>query len=162
MSTTTHHPLPPPGVTAPQLYYLFSATINMGQAKKPIPLRGGGVRIVEPFTGGTITGPAFEGTVEGGFAAPVVHADPDAPSINNPTATQLPDIYAYGYASDGSPFYIEEFGIGSGLTQTTRLKVEISGKFEALRDIYILGQPIVNPERTIATIDCFGVPLPPS
>jgi hypothetical protein len=80
--------------------YLFSATVNLGKALVPIPLLEGGKRIVEPITGGTIYGPGFNATIDGGVAAPVV-------VTNNGTTTQIPYIYAYGHADDGSPFYIE-------------------------------------------------------
>lgn len=80
--------------------YLFSATVNLGKALTPIPLLEGGKRIVEPITGGTIYGPGFNATIDGGVAAPVV-------VTNNGTTTQIPYIYAYGHADDGSPFYIE-------------------------------------------------------
>ena len=80
--------------------YLFSATVNLGKALAPIPLLEGGKRIVEPITGGTIYGPGFNATIDGGVAAPVV-------VTNNGITTQLPYIYAYGHADDGSPFYIE-------------------------------------------------------
>lgn len=69
-------------------------------------------------------------------------------------------IYAYGHADDGNPFYLEESGVGTGSTQNTRLIFDIGGKYEALQKIYILGQPSVNAARTVATVECFSVPLP--
>ncbi|RMZ78738.1 hypothetical protein DV737_g3764, partial [Chaetothyriales sp. CBS 132003] len=142
----------------PLPYYLFSAKVYLGKPLNPIPLLDGGVRIVEPITGGTISGPAFEATIDGGLAAPVI----TTPSSSDNTTAQMAYIYAYGHASDGSPFYIEESGIGSGAAQTTRLVIDVGGKYEGLRRIYVLGQPVVNQERTLASVDCFGVPLPPT
>ncbi|KAE8389868.1 hypothetical protein ETB97_012357 [Aspergillus alliaceus] len=133
--------------------YLFSATVKLGKALTPIPLLGGGKRIVEPIIGGTIYGPGFNATIDGGVAAPIV--------VNNDgTTTQIPFIYAYGHASDGSPFYIEETGIGSPATQNTRLIIQVSGKYEGLQKLYILGQPSVNEERTVGQVECWSVPLP--
>lgn len=115
----------------------------------------GGVRIVETITGGGIYGPGFNATIEGGVAAPVLVDSSDR------TRIQIPYIYAYGTASDGSPFYMEEAGIGSGATQNTRLIINVGGKYQSLQTMYVLGQPTVNEERTIASVECFSVPLPP-
>lgn len=74
---------------------------------------------------------------------------------------QIPYIYVYGVASDGSPFYMEESGIGSSVTQNTRLIFNVGGKYKGLQKLDVLGQSTLNEERTIATVECFGVPLPP-
>lgn len=140
----------------PNPAYLFSATVNLGRSLGPIPIVSGGHRVVEVITGGTISGPGFNATLEGGLAAPILLNDGDGT-----TRVQIPYIYAYGYASDGSPFYMEEAGIGSGVTQNTRLIFNVGGKYEGLQTVYVLGQPTLNEERTIATVECFSVPLPP-
>ena len=134
--------------------YLFSASVNLGPAVGPISLLEGGLRIVEPITSGTISGPALQATIEGGLAAPIVV------SHGNGTKTQLAFIYAYGHADDGSPFYLEESGIGAGPTQTTRIILNIGGKYEALQRAYILAQPKVNEAKTLALVECYSVPLP--
>ncbi|OJJ42368.1 hypothetical protein ASPZODRAFT_147355 [Penicilliopsis zonata CBS 506.65] len=134
--------------------YLFSATVNLSTPLKAISLLEGGVRVVEPITGGKIWGPGFNATIEGGLAAPVIVS-------NNETGrAQLAYIWAYGHADDGEPFFIEESGIGTGGTQNTRLIVQVGGKYRALQTMYILGQPTVNEARTVAEVECFGVPLP--
>ncbi|KAJ5928227.1 hypothetical protein N7466_007183 [Penicillium verhagenii] len=124
-----------------------------GKSPRSNPFAGRGKRIVEPITGGTIYGPGFNATIDGGVAAPVV-------VTNNGTTTQIPYIYAYGHADDGSPFYIEEVGIGSTATQNTRLIIQVSGKYAELQNLYILGQPSVNEERTVGQVECWSVPLP--
>ena len=139
----------------PNPTYLFSATVNLGKSLGPIPMVEGGVRIVETITDGEICGPGFNATIEGGVAAPILVEIGDGARI------QIPYIYAYGYASDGSPFYMEEAGIGSGTTQNTRLIINVGGKYQALQTTYVLGQPTLNEERTIASVECFSVPLPP-
>ena len=139
----------------PSPTYLFSATVNLGKSLGPIPMVEGGVRIVEKITGGEIYGPGFNASIEGGVAAPILVDNGDG------TRVQIPYIYAYGYASDGSPFYMEEAGIGSGVTQNTRLIINVGGKYHGLQTTYVLGQPSVNEERTIASVECFSVPLPP-
>ena len=115
----------------------------------------GGIRVVEPITGGAIHGPGFNATIEGGVAAPVLVDNGDG------TRVQIPYIHAYGYASDGSPFYLEEAGIGSGKAQNTRLIINVGGKYQGLQTAYVLGQPVVNEERTVVLVECFSVPLPP-
>lgn len=107
----------------------------------------GGVRIVETITGGRIYGPGFKAIIEGGVAAPIL--------VNNGDRTRIQTLYmfAYGYASDGSLFYMEEAGIGSGTTQNTRLIINVGGKYQKLQTTYVLGQPTVNEERTIASVE---------
>ena len=56
---------------------------------------------------------------------------------------------------------MEESGIGSGATQNTRLIINVGGKYQSLQTMYVLGQPTVNEERTIASVECFSVPLSP-
>ncbi|EFE40998.1 hypothetical protein TRV_04290 [Trichophyton verrucosum HKI 0517] len=147
-------PSVPTGVIVPMPTYLFSATVTLAKPLDPIPLLEGGVRIVEPITGGTIEGPAFNATIEGGVASPIiVKGDGGAKA-------QMAYIYAYGHASDGSPFYIEESGIGSGATQNTRLIIQVGGKYQGLQTMYVLGQPTVNEARTVASVECFSIPLP--
>ncbi|KAK8127321.1 hypothetical protein PG984_008429 [Apiospora sp. TS-2023a] len=141
-------------VFTPTPNHIFSASVNLGTPLGPIPLLEGGQRVVEPITGGTITGPAFQATIEGGLAAPIIVSNQDG------TKTQLAFIYAYGHAEDGSPFYLEESGIGAGPTQTTRITLNVGGKFEALQRMYILAQPKVNEEKTLALVECYSVPLP--
>ncbi|KAL2861154.1 uncharacterized protein BJX67DRAFT_391585 [Aspergillus lucknowensis] len=133
--------------------YLFSATVNLGGALAPIPQLGGGTRVVEPITGGKIYGPAFNATIEGGLAAPILLND-------NETTWQIPRAYAYGHASDGSPFYLEEDGIGSSATQNSRVIIQVGGKYADLQNMFVLGQPSVNAERTEVTVECWSVPLP--
>ena len=149
------NPPAPSPTFIPNPTYLFSATVNLGKSLGPIPMVEGGVRIVETITGGGIYGPGFNATIEGGVAAPILVDSGDR------TRIQIPYIYAYGTASDGSPFYMEEAGIGSGATQNTRLIINVGGKYQSLQTMYVLGQPTVNEERTIASVECFSVPLPP-
>lgn len=139
----------------PNPTYLFSATVNLGKSLGPIPVVSGGVRIIETITGGSIHGPGFNATISGGVAAPILVGEDRTNRI------QIPYIYAYGIASDGSPFYMEEAGIGSGVTQNTRLIINVGGMYEGLQSMYVLGQPSVNEERTVAMVECFSVPLPP-
>ena len=143
-------------VATPTPSYLFSATVNLGKHLDRIPLLEGGTRIVEPITGGTIAGPAFNATIEGGVAAPILISN----DAGNGTKAQMAFIYAYGHASDGSPFYLEESGIGSGSTQNTRLIIQVGGEYQGLQSMYVLGQPSVNEARTVASVECFSVPLP--
>lgn len=50
---------PAPSPTFPNPTYLFSAIVNLGKSLAPIPMLEGGVRIVEPITGGGIHGPGL-------------------------------------------------------------------------------------------------------
>lgn len=144
----------PPGVFTPIPSYLFTATVNLGSSLGPIPLIGGGQHIIEPIKSGTIQGPAFNATIEGGLAAPLVV------STGNGDEVKMAFVWAYGHASDGSPFFIEESGIGTGKSQTTRLIVHVGGQYEQLQSIYILAQPAINSDHTVALVECFSMPLP--
>ncbi len=154
MSTPVPVPAPPPALVS---NYLFSATVNLGKFLGPIPLLEGGQRLVEPITGGTIAGPAFNATIEGGLAAPILVDD----ITGSGKKALLAYIWAYGTASDGSPFFIEESGVGTPGIQNTRLHIQVGGQYQNLQTLYVLAQPsVVNEERTLAKVECFGVPLP--
>jgi hypothetical protein len=143
----------------PQPTYLFSATVKLQKPLGPIPRLQGGSRLVEPILEGVIQGPAFNATIDGGIAAPVLM---DAVEGVEAAKTLYAFIYVYGHASDGSPFYFEEAGVGSPATQNTRVALEVGGKYAALQSTYILAQPkVVDEARTAATVECFSLPLPP-
>ncbi|KAI0195003.1 hypothetical protein F4808DRAFT_440732 [Astrocystis sublimbata] len=138
--------------------YLFSATVKLQKPLGPIPRLQGGSRLVEPIIEGTIQGPAFNATIDGGIAAPVLMEGGGGTGNNILYAF----IYVYGHASDESPFYFEEAGVGSPATQNTRVCLEVGGMYAGLQSTYILAQPKVADEaRTSATVECFSLPLPP-
>jgi len=184
----TNFSLPLPAPTfIPTPTYLFSARVTLGKSLGPISLLEGGKRVVEIITGGVISGPGFNATIEGGAAAPVVVVDDVSgskyqvpyvllssmfhpcslhfriSSVEGVSADLNDDtrfIYAYGTASDGSPFYMEEAGIGRLGVQNTRLIINVGGEYEQLQSLYILGQPSLNDDKTLASVECFSVPLP--
>ncbi|KAK3299637.1 uncharacterized protein B0H64DRAFT_455737 [Chaetomium fimeti] len=153
MSNSVAQPAPVPALVS---NHLFSATVHLGKFLGPIPLLGGGQRLVEPITGGTIAGPAFNATIEGGLAAPILVDD----LAGNGTKALLAYIWAYGTASDGSAFFIEESGVGTPGIQNTRLHIQVGGQYRDLQTQYVLARPsVLNEERTLAEVECFGVPL---
>ncbi|KAI1286594.1 hypothetical protein F5Y03DRAFT_405882 [Xylaria venustula] len=142
----------------PSPTYLFSATVKLQTPLGPIPRLQGGSRLVEPIIEGTIQGPAFNATIDGGIAAPVLMEGENGAE----SKTLYAFIYVYGHASDGSPFYFEEAGVGSPATQNTRVCLEVGGQYAALQSTYILAQPkVADAARTSATVECFSLPLPP-
>lgn len=146
--------LAPPGVFTPIPSYLFTANVKSNASFDPIPLLEGGQRIVEPIVGGDIQGPGFNATIEGGVAAPTVV------STGNGTEVKFSFVWVYGHASDGSPFFIEESGIGTTPSQSTRLIIHVGGQYADLQSIYILAQPTLNEDHTEVLVECFSVPLP--
>ncbi|KAI8933005.1 hypothetical protein NX059_009654 [Plenodomus lindquistii] len=74
MAASNAHTPTPASVPAffPNPVYLFSATVNLGKTFGPIPLIEGGVRVVETIVGGSIYGPGFNATIEGGADAPIL------------------------------------------------------------------------------------------
>ncbi|KAG6365509.1 hypothetical protein INS49_007120 [Diaporthe citri] len=155
--TSSNNEQQAPNAKIPSPTYLFSASVSLGQTVGPIPLLEGGTRYVEPIVGGTISGPSFTGTIDGGFAAPI-HIGNTHDS--NEAKAKLTFVYAYGHASDGSPFYMEESGVGLTEIQNTRLKLMVGGQYEDLQKTYILAQPSLSADRPMATVDCYSIPLP--
>ena len=91
--------------------YAFTASLNLGSAAKPSSIPGG-VRVVEPITNGTVSGPLLNGTIEPGLALP---------SIYNNETTQAPIIELYGTSENGIPFRISAAGVGVPSAQMTRI-----------------------------------------
>jgi hypothetical protein len=106
--------------TAPTLpfntTYVFSVAIGLGQppstlSQKPITIPGG-VVVPEPILNGTVSGPAFNGTIISGLATPAQYEN---------QTLQVATIDLYGVSSDGYPFRIHETGVGSISAQITRI-----------------------------------------
>ena len=91
--------------------YLFTAHLNLGAPADPIPIPGS-VRVLEPITNGTVTGPAINATLFPGLALP---------AITNNQTLQVPIIELYGVTDDGVPLRLHEEGVGSPSGQMTRI-----------------------------------------
>jgi hypothetical protein len=91
--------------------YAFSASLMVGKPSNTITVAGG-VLIDEPIVSGTVSGPAVNGTIQGGLAHP---------SIYNNETLQVPVIDLYGVTTDGMSFYIHETGVGDPAAQVTRI-----------------------------------------
>ncbi|KAF4979192.1 hypothetical protein FZEAL_4565 [Fusarium zealandicum] len=156
VSTTTTSAAP---ITVPTPTYLFTAFLRVGKPLEPIPLLEGGAVIIEPLINGTITGPDLNATVHGGFAAAMVVANNTITGKGK--TVQIPSIYVYGETNDGLPFYVQESGVGPQAGQNTRLVIAVGGEYSNLQELFILGQPTINQARTVVTVPCFSVPLPP-
>jgi len=155
----------PPGKTPPKTtrgptpQYLCTMNLALGGEVGPIPLIAGSQRIIEIITNGTITGPGFNGKIEGGFAAPIRMPLPANAAAGTPT-TQSPIAYVYGHAADGSPFYIEQSGVGTSAVQNARLEIQVGGKYEKLQRAYVIAQPTINAQRNAVSLMCWTLPLP--
>ncbi|KAI1415496.1 hypothetical protein F5Y13DRAFT_156159 [Hypoxylon sp. FL1857] len=139
--------------------YVFTASVTLGKRYGPIPMVGGGIRVIEPFTGGTIDGPNFHATIEGGHASPIVLNDT---TNENGGSVQYPYIYVYGYTSDGLPFYIQEEGIGNRASQNTRLIINVGGPHSYLQTSYVIAQMrFIEKEGgpTTVAVDCYSIPM---
>ncbi|XDG10248.1 hypothetical protein ABKA04_009863 [Annulohypoxylon sp. FPYF3050] len=139
--------------------YVFTASVTLGKRYGPIPMVGGGIRVIEPFTGGTIDGPNFHATIEGGHASPIVLKDT---TTENGGSVQYPFIYVYGYTSDGLPFYIQEEGIGNRASQNTRLIINVGGSHSYLQTSYVIAQMrFIENEGgpTTVAVDCYSIPM---
>ncbi|KAI0834357.1 hypothetical protein F5Y06DRAFT_157934 [Hypoxylon sp. FL0890] len=139
--------------------YVFTASVTLGKRYGPIPMVGGGIRVIEPFTGGTIDGPNFHATIEGGHASPIVLKDT---TNENGGSVQYPYIYVYGYTSDGLPLYIQEEGIGNRASQNTRLIINVGGPHSYLQTSYVIAQMrFIENEGgpTTVAVDCYSIPM---
>ncbi|KAI9814192.1 MAG: hypothetical protein M1827_003358 [Pycnora praestabilis] len=134
----------------PVLTSIFTATILLGAPLGPIPIPGG-ILIIEPILGGSITGPVINGTILGGLAYPPVY--------NNDTL-QVPQITVYGKTNDGFAFLVEESGIGTNSQQVTRLQITVGGPYAALSDEFVLADVTANANRTVITVDGFAATHP--
>ncbi|KAK3995855.1 hypothetical protein QBC44DRAFT_319560 [Cladorrhinum sp. PSN332] len=154
MGSKADTPAPAPALVSE---HLFSATVNLAACPGPIPLLEGGHRLVEPITGGTIKGPGFNGTLEGGLAAPILVRDHTEEGDKKAFVTFC---WAYGKADDGSPFFLEKIGVGIPEIQNTRIQLQVGGKYKHLQKTYIIARPAVcNEERTQVAVECYSVPL---
>lgn len=152
---------PSPATKGPTAQYLCTMTLNLGGEVGPISLIQGDQRRIEIITTGTITGPGFNGKIQGGHAAPIIiAADAATGESANALPTQIPIAYVYGQASDGSPFYIEQSGVGTSAVQNARLDIQVAGKYENLQRTYVIAQPTINAARTAVSLVCWTVPLP--
>ncbi len=68
--------------------------------------------VVEPLTGGTIHGPALNGTLSAGTGHPIFY--------NNMTL-MVNEIDSPGITDDGNPFFVHEVGLGPLDRQISRL-----------------------------------------
>lgn len=142
--------------------YLFTATVSLGHHYGPIPMVGGGVRVVEPFTAGSIDGPDFHATIHGGHASPIIVNDTKISASLDGEAgvsVQYPYIYVYGTTEDGVPFYIEETGVGNRASQNTRLIINVGGKYSYLQTKYIVATMKFIEGGTKVAVDCFDIPF---
>jgi hypothetical protein len=147
---------------------VFHANLTLGKSSKPIPVPGG-ILINEPITGGTVSGPAINGTIKSGFAHP--------PIYENGTL-QVAIIDVYGTTDDGQAFHIHEEGVGTNPEQVTRIvrflldgvarrkfpgradrteqQIYVSGaKHKQLNDGYVLATVNLNKNRIAVAVQDF-------
>jgi len=133
----------------PEFTYLFNASLGLGHVFKPVPLMLGGLQLIEVIEGGSITGPALNGTVVSGLTYP-----PSTPD----RSFEYPQVIAYGTSSDNETSFLAELG-GDGpfRNQWTRVQMTIGGKYEYLQSEFILAHIGVNPSVTVITVDFWCV-----
>ncbi|KAK5242385.1 hypothetical protein LTR96_007222 [Exophiala xenobiotica] len=129
--------------------YVFSVAIGLGQppstlTQNPITIPGG-VVVPEPILNGTVSGPAFNGTIISGLATPAQYENQNV---------QVATIDLYGVSSDGYPFRIHETGVGSISAQITRIEIDIGGgdKYKKLRDGFIMATVNAAEDRKSASV----------
>ncbi|KAI4158535.1 MAG: hypothetical protein L6R39_000513 [Caloplaca ligustica] len=96
--------------SSPELTLAFSGDVTLGKVLPLIRIPGG-VRAVEPITGGTFTGPAFNATVDGGIAYPSTFA--------NGTVRE-PFITIWGTTTGNASFLVQLSGTGVPRRQFAR------------------------------------------
>jgi hypothetical protein len=127
--------------------------------------------INEPITGGTVSGSAINGTIESGFAHPLIYEN---------GMLQVAIIDTYGATEEEQAYYIHEEGVGTEPEQVTRIvrflldgvtgrkfsgradrieqQIYVGGaKYKQLNDGYVLATVNSNKDSTAAAAQRFLV-----
>ncbi|KAJ9607397.1 hypothetical protein H2200_008470 [Cladophialophora chaetospira] len=124
---------------------LFTVQLSVGKILRPLDVPGGTL-VNEPITGGTVNGPALNGTIISGFAHPSFYGN---------GTLQVNVIDVYGLTDDGKTFYINQQGIGFGTKQVSRIAVNIGtegDKYDVIRDAFILATINPNANKTAVSV----------
>ncbi|KAL8802972.1 MAG: hypothetical protein Q9182_003460 [Xanthomendoza sp. 2 TL-2023] len=133
-----------PASSTPKLQRIFTADINLGSFSAPIPIQGG-QRLVASVTGGQLKGPkdGLTGTIQGGIS--VI-------DIINAGQTIVNMVQSYGVTPDGTPFLIQENGIGSPADNFARLVLSIGGPQANLANQFLITEAALSADRkTVST-----------
>ncbi|KAL8886457.1 MAG: hypothetical protein Q9192_006481 [Flavoplaca navasiana] len=123
--------------TTPKLVRIFTAQINLGEFQAPIPIQGG-QRLVAQVNGGSIKGKGLSGTIKGGISVIDI--------INN-GQTIVNAVRSFGSTTEGSPFLIEENGIGSQSDNFARLVLSIGGNQANLANQFLFTEAALSADR---------------
>ncbi|KAL8757534.1 MAG: hypothetical protein Q9199_002140 [Rusavskia elegans] len=134
-----------PSSSTPRLVRLFEARTNIGEFLSPIPIAGG-QRLVAKVTDGEIKGKAFSGTIVGGIT--VI-------DILNGGLTVVNAVRSIGSTTDGTPFLIEEDGIGSPDDNFARLRLSIGGRFANLANQFLFTEATLASDRRSVTTTAY-------
>ncbi|KAL8861770.1 MAG: hypothetical protein Q9178_001971 [Gyalolechia marmorata] len=130
-----------PAATTPRLVKIFTATINLENFQAPIPIQGG-QRLVAKVNGGSLRGQALTGTIIGGIS--VI-------DIINGGQTIVNAIRSFGSTIDGTPFLIEENGIGSQADNFARLVLSIGGRQANLANQFLFTEASLSADRKVVS-----------
>ncbi|KAG7005207.1 hypothetical protein G7Y79_00021g050740 [Physcia stellaris] len=126
----------------PKFTLAFTGTVDVATALRPITIPGG-IRILEPLTGGSFSGPLLNATVTGGLAYPTI--------LNNNTR-QDPFIIIYGTTADNSSFLARISGVGLPDTQLARVEVELGGVGRGAANQFIVASVEPNEKGTLVAV----------
>ncbi|KAI4276942.1 MAG: hypothetical protein LQ337_002151 [Flavoplaca oasis] len=124
--------------TTPKLVRIFTAKINLGEFQAPIPIQGG-QRLVAQVNSGSIKGKGLSGTIKGGISVIDI--------INN-GQTIVNAVRSFGSTTEGSPFLIEENGIGSQADNFARLVLSIGGSQANLANQFLFTEAALSADRS--------------
>ncbi|KAL9596003.1 MAG: hypothetical protein Q9219_006087 [cf. Caloplaca sp. 3 TL-2023] len=136
-----------PMASPPTTTFAFSGTVDVAVPLAPIRIPGG-VRIVEPITGGTFSGPILNATVAGGFAFPAALAN---------GTVQDAEIEIYGTTGGNQSFLVRVEGVGTPGRQVARLTIEVGGKEAGLADRFLLATINPSADRRTVAVDGYLV-----
>ncbi|KAL8807342.1 MAG: hypothetical protein Q9223_004946 [Gallowayella weberi] len=130
---------PNPASSTPKLNRIFTADINLGDFTAPIPIQGG-QRLVASVIGGQLKGPkdGLTGTIQGGLS--II-------DIINAGQTIVNMVSSYGITPDGTPFLIQENGIGSPADNFARLTLSIGGAQASLANQFLITEATLSADR---------------
>ncbi|KAI4108815.1 MAG: hypothetical protein L6R37_000813 [Teloschistes peruensis] len=127
--------------TTPRLVKIFNSMAKLGDFNAPIPLPGGGQRIVASVVGGSIQAVgdrAVTGTFKGGIS--VI-------DIINGGAAIVNNVQTFGSTANGTAFLITESGVGSPSDDFARLTIDAGGKYAPLRNQFIITEAVLAVDR---------------
>lgn len=117
-----------PPLVFPGLSLAFSGSVNVARRYPTVRIPGG-VRVIEPISSGSFSGPLLNATIDGGLAFPTILAN---------GTRQDAFITIYGTTSHNSTLLVQVSGTGNSSSQFADAIVEVNGPEAELMGEFLL------------------------